>query len=214
MSYAFLTANQATNVGYEMRRRYTGYIEFLGPQDARWANPSTEQIAEFVRTLIPQFDERFAALKDFFKSKTPDLNQVQDLQTFSADFFDCWTMGNHELVEYLGNSRVIAILEFLSLARGLTWPVDNYNHFMELADEFEIYRGGVSPVDELLLGYSWTLDGERAAAYSRRQPNGIVVKALLSKNDVLLLDAMEREIVPRPSAWRSFQLIPSRMKEE
>lgn len=197
-----------------MRRRYTGYIEFLDLPGAPWASPSADEVAESVRTLIPEIDERFTAFKDIFKSETADLKQFQELQTFSTDFFYCWSMGNHELVEYLGGSRAIAILEFLSLARGLAWPVDNYNQFMELADEFEIYRGGVSPVDELLLGFSWTLDDRVAAAFSRRQPNGIVVKALLSRNDVLFLESKEREIVPRPRSWRSLQLIPSRMKEE
>lgn len=64
----------------------------------------------------------------------------------------------------------------------------------------------ISTDDELLKGFSWSLRSDFAGIFAEGD-SGIVVRAEIRKEDILLISTLEAEIVPRPGSLTGLQVI-------
>lgn len=158
--------------------------------------PDGYQGPEKALALIAGFVERFEALKTIFDSGYLD-HRIQDLEKFSGDFFWAWATSSPAIFAALSSSMVMEILELFSTHRSITWEHEHYAYYEQLPDHIQIFRGGSGKLDDVLLGFSWSLSKEVAEQFANSSLDGILVMAEIAKNDVLLVSTLECELVPR-----------------
>lgn len=146
--------------------------------------------------LIAGFEERYEALKTIFDSGYMD-HRVKDLEMLSGDFFWAWTTSSPAVIAALSSPKVLEMLELFSKYRGITWGYEHYAYYEQLPDNIQIFRGGSGTLDDVLLGFSWSLSQEVAERFANSSLDGILVRAEVAKQDVLLVSSLESELVPR-----------------
>ena len=92
---------------------------------------------------------------------------------------------------------MMEILELFSTCRGITWEYEHYAYYEQLPDHIQIFRGGSGTLDDVLLGFSWSLNKVVAEQFANSSLDGILVRAEIAKKDVLLVSSLECELVPR-----------------
>lgn len=157
---------------------------------------------EKILAVIPGISERFDAVKDCLKKPGfVDTGKALDLLPFCRDFFGTWATSSPVVLHILGQEKVLAILEFLSTRRQITWESYDYEYFVQLPDRIQIFRGGSGAMEEVLQGFSWSMDREIATYYANQsQEGGILLQAEINKEDILLVYPGENELVPRRDA--------------
>lgn len=147
--------------------------------------------------LITGFAERFEALKTQFDSDYIDHDRIQELEKFSGDFFWAWATSSPSIFSAISSSKVMEILELFSKYRQIIWEYEHYRYYEQLPDHIQIFRGGSGNLDDVLLGFSWSLSKEVAERFAKSSLDGILVSAEIAKKDVLLVSSLESELVPR-----------------
>lgn len=132
---------------------------------------------------------------------------VNQLQALSGDFFTVWAESSWDLIYTLGSERVFEILELLSAYRFATWEFEEYNFFEGMPETLKIYRGGDGTKEEVLKGFSWSLDLQVAKEFAEKHVQGLVLTAEIFKKDVLLINTAQHELVPHPKNLREIDVI-------
>jgi len=173
--------------------------------------PDWYQGPEKALALVAGFDERYESLKTIFDSGYLDsYDIVKDLEKLSRDFFWAWMTSSPAVIAALGSPKVMEILELFSTYRGITWEYEHYAYYEQLPDHIEIFRGGSGTLDNVLLGFSWSLSKEIAEQFANSSLDGILLRAEIAKKDVLLVSSLECELVPRLSSLSNVvQIHPS-----
>jgi hypothetical protein len=162
--------------------------------------PDGYQPPEKALALIPGFVDRYESLKGIFDCDYVDHEKVEkfrELAKLADDFFWAWETSSRAVTLALGETRAIEILELFSIQRSLTWEFDAFMFFERCPDHIEIFRGGEGKLDDLLLGFSWSLSKDVAERFANMSSDGILIRAEIAKNDVLLVATLEYEVVPR-----------------
>lgn len=148
--------------------------------------------------------------KAFFDSDGEEMvipKFVWQLQELSGDFFSAWANSSWDLINALGVERVFEILEQLAVYRFATWEENEYEFFEGIPEVVKIYRGGDGTKEDVLKGFSWSLDFEVANEFAEKHVQGLVLSAEISKNDVLLINTAQNELVPHPKNLRKIEVI-------
>ncbi|MFA6904434.1 MAG: hypothetical protein WC236_15270 [Gallionellaceae bacterium] len=133
------------------------------------------------------------------------------IDDLAANYFGVWTDSSGGVLTVLGEDKFFGILKKLSIDRELFWGYYEYQYFEYLQDDLVIYRGGSGSKDDVLKGYSWTTDIEIAQEFAGRLENGVVLSAEILKDDVMLVNSCQNEVVPMPSALRNISIIANAM---
>ena len=157
--------------------------------------------------LIPTFKERYEDLKDCFSQKQHiDHKKLEELRDLNGDFFWVWTISSPIVVSSLGGELVLKMLELFSKYRNITWGQDFLDYFHQLPESIEIFRGGSSDLNTVLKGFSWSLHRNIAETFMDEN-KGVLVRAKINRDDILLVSATEAELVPRPDCLIDPQVI-------
>lgn len=149
---------------------------------------------------IPGFEQRYQSTKRILNPGGLDCDVLQEIQDFARDFFAAWETSSPMVLKVCGTSQAMAMLELFTACRELIWDFEYVTLFEELPDRLKIFRGGAGSTEEVLKGFSWSLSQEVAEQFAARSANGLVLKAELAKEDVLLVSSLEWEVVPRSGA--------------
>ena len=158
--------------------------------------------------LISLFTERHENLRDAFYSNNFDSNKADELRLFCGDFFWVWTISSPSVLNSLGGEKVLEILENFSLYREITWEISELEYFHQLPERIEIFRGGSRNLENVLKGFSWSLASNVAEMFMDEN-EGVLVRAEIMKDDILLISTIEAELVPRPDRLIDPQVISS-----
>lgn len=151
--------------------------------------------------LIPGFKARYQSTKRILDPDCRDAySLIRELREFSRDFFWAWEMSSPMVLEVCGASQAMAMLELFAFRREMIWDYEYVPYYERLPDRVEIFRGGAGSPEDVLKGFSWSLWPEVAEQFAARSANGIVLKAEVAKEDVLLISCTEWEVVPRLGA--------------
>jgi hypothetical protein len=159
-----------------------------------------------VRHISEEFDEVFNAAIDVKTGCPKGEELVRQVKLLSGRFFKAWSRSSWKIVGFLGADRAFAILEKLSLARHATWDCDSFHNFSCLYDKLKVYRGGGGSKEEVLKGYSWTVDLDDAIIFAERYSDGIVLSAELDRKDVVLVFWGQLEVVPRLNSLKNVKV--------
>ena len=157
-----------------------------------WYIPPTKTLA-----LIPGFNERYEEVKKCISGENISHEGLGALRSLSEHFFQAWDISSILLIAECGASKSMEMLEFFATYREMIWDYDCFSYWERLPDQIEIFRGGEGTPEELARGFSWSIRQDFAELFANRAVNGIVVKAEVSKTDVLLVATSEGTIVPR-----------------
>jgi len=131
---------------------------------------------------------------------------IDTLRSLVTEFFEAWTISSRLVIEAVGAERVFSVLKMISTARVVTWDYNEYTYFENLPDVITIYRGGGGGDKETLKGYSWSTDLAVAESFSLKHTSGCILVGEILKNDVLLLNSDESELVAAPNTIRNVSL--------
>lgn len=137
-----------------------------------------------------------------------DAKLWSEIEKLTFEIMGAWIHSSGELLRVIGQEKVFSIFGVISNYRQELWDYDEYKAFISLPEKIKIYRGGVGGMNEILKGFSWTASLEVAKGYSACHTDGSVLSAEICKNDVLLINIMERELVPHPSKLKNIELVP------
>lgn len=167
-----------------------------------------EHARQAQRDLIATFPRRYGAIKRELASGVAGPAVMPDLRQFGVDFFDAWMNSSRVVINALGKRQTMDILDLLSTRRGSTWQAEDYQLLLRLPERVTIYRGGAGTLDEVLKGFSWTLDRFVADQFADAHDHGTVLQAEIHRNDIVLISFLEQEIVPRQGAPKNIQVVP------
>jgi len=157
-----------------------------------WYIPPTKTLP-----LIPGFNERYEEVKKCISDGSITHEGLGALRSLSEQFFQTWDISSIQLIAECGASRSMEMLEFFATYREMIWDYDCFCYWERLPDQIEIFRGGEGTPEELARGFSWSDRQDFAEPFANRSANGIVLKAKVSKNDILLVETSVGTIVPR-----------------
>lgn len=130
-----------------------------------------------------------------YLAANPDTDYVSEL------FLELWHISSRRLFDTLGEAAVACLLKII----GFDDDAREFyaEHIAHLSDPIKIYRGGQGGLNDVLKGYSWTLDKEYALDFV--VPGGTLVTAELDKSGILLICPHQREIVPNRELLRNIE---------
>lgn len=132
-------------------------------------------------------------------------DDVTKLKLLAADFYTAWEASSTEVAKHLGQSICLELFCLFRSAWTICWPDDSLDWIEENGMDWEmtIYRGE-SPalVTTGVQGFSWTLSEDIAKYYASRHSDGVVLKATVRFDDVLLINMSEYEFVVSPGKVR------------
>lgn len=141
------------------------------------------------------FDQAFF-LNENNEWELNDFTFIEDLRELCSVFFTAWKNSSHLIFDLLSENEIFQILERFSTFREFIWPFDNYADYVDLPEELVIYRGGANIEEELIKGFSWSLDVRFAQEFAKQHHDGKVIKASVNKYDLVYYDTNQLEVVP------------------
>lgn len=142
---------------------------------------------------LPELSSRWIELKSM-DHETVEF--VQEFETYFDNFFHLWSLSSPMTIEVLGMAECYSILEFAWTWKKLVWPIWTLELYEQLPQRVNIFRGAKGPVANVLKGYSWSLSKEIAETFAINS-DGIIVGAIVDRDDILMLGDIEMEVIPK-----------------
>lgn len=151
---------------------------------------------KFIKT-VNQISDQIDAVFNRTYTATAVIGALDDLDKLNSAFVEAWQFNSKQIFQLLGVTRVKEILSYFSHSRVCTWAFEEYDFYLKLPDEITIYRGGNGGVEDVLMGFSWSLYLNVAHQFACTHENGLVISAEVNKDDIIFVSLLEFEVVPR-----------------
>jgi hypothetical protein len=163
-----------------------------------------------VSDLITLYEEIILEKEGVVSIASPE--HVNNLQSLTGDFFHAWIISSWLVIEAVGAKRTFSVLKMLSAIKIVAWVYDDCEWFENLPDVITIFRGGEGAKEEVMKGYSWSTNLAVAEQFARMHACGSILVGEIYKDDVLLLNPSQDELVADPNTIRKIALLKQHSK--
>lgn len=162
---------------------------------------------KFQKTVMQISEQIDLVFKNIYIEDRLNLESRADLEVLNTNFTDVWKHSSKYVFEVLGIVRVKEILSHFSFKRVCSWSFDEFDFYQTLPDQLTIYRGGKDSAEDVLKGFSWTLDFSVANQFAKIHENGLVLRAEVNRDDLIFANPEEWEVVPRIGSIKNVSVI-------
>lgn len=128
-----------------------------------------------------------------------DYDFMKSFESVFRDFSYFWHLTSPITMEKLGEENCLQIMEVATKWKECFWEISDIFIYEELPESVTIYRGGTGSVSDICRGHSWSWQLNVAKRYSD-QIDGNVIFSTIDKSDIIHLNGLEQEIIPRKSS--------------